>query len=159
MLGPDQGDKPGQGRHLPVIEPRRWLVEEEARLGRQGPGQLDPLQRAEGQARRGVARDGLEPEELDEFLRPRLHPGLLGPEPRQSQGARHEVPARASVRTHHDICRTVRLGKRATFWNVRLVRIRVDPAGGLEAWVIGKDDPLGPGRPVLVHHFAWRRPP
>jgi len=40
-----------------------------------------------------------------------------------------------------------------------LVRIRVDPAGGLEAWVIGKDDPLGPGRPVLVHHFAWRRPP
>jgi hypothetical protein len=38
------------------------------------------------------------------------------------------------------------------------VRIRVDPDGGLEAWVIGKDDPLGPGRPVLVDHFAWRPP-
>ena len=35
------------------------------------------------------------------------------------------------------------------------VRIRVDPGGGLEAWVIGKDDPLGPGPPVLVDHFAW----
>jgi hypothetical protein len=39
------------------------------------------------------------------------------------------------------------------------VRIRVHPDGGLDAWVIGKDDPLGPGPPVLVDRFAWRRPP
>ena len=38
------------------------------------------------------------------------------------------------------------------------VRIRVDPGGGLEAWVIGKDDPLGPGPPVLIDHFAWPGP-
>lgn len=38
------------------------------------------------------------------------------------------------------------------------VRLRVDPGGGLEAWVIGKDDPLGPGPPVLIDHFAWPDP-
>jgi hypothetical protein len=38
------------------------------------------------------------------------------------------------------------------------VRIRVDPGGGLEAWVIGKDDPLGPGPPVLIDRFAWPDP-
>ena len=36
------------------------------------------------------------------------------------------------------------------------MRIRIDPDGGLEAWVIGKDDPLGPGPPVLIDHFVWR---
>jgi hypothetical protein len=35
------------------------------------------------------------------------------------------------------------------------VRIRIDPSGGLEAWVIGKDDPLAPGPPVLIDHFTW----
>ena len=38
------------------------------------------------------------------------------------------------------------------------VRIRVDPGGGLEAWVIGKDDPLGPGPAVLIDRFAWPDP-
>ncbi len=36
------------------------------------------------------------------------------------------------------------------------MRIRIDPDGGFEAWVIGKDDPLGPGPPVLIDHFVWR---
>ena len=27
--------------------------------------------------------------------------------------------------------------------------------GGLEAWVIGKDDPLGPEPPVLIDRFRW----
>jgi hypothetical protein len=35
------------------------------------------------------------------------------------------------------------------------VRIRIDPSGGLEAWVIGKDDPLASGPPVLIDHFTW----
>lgn len=38
------------------------------------------------------------------------------------------------------------------------MRIRIDEGGGLEAWVIGKDDPLGPGPPVLIDHFAWPDP-
>lgn len=35
------------------------------------------------------------------------------------------------------------------------MRIRIDAGGGFEAWVIGKDDPLGPGPPVLIDHFRW----
>jgi hypothetical protein len=35
------------------------------------------------------------------------------------------------------------------------VRMRIDASGGLEAWVIGKDDPLGPGPPVLIDRFRW----
>jgi len=35
------------------------------------------------------------------------------------------------------------------------VRMRVDASGGLEAWVIGKDDPLGPEPPVLIDRFRW----
>jgi hypothetical protein len=34
------------------------------------------------------------------------------------------------------------------------MRIRIDPNGGFEAWAIGKDDPLGPGPPVLIDHFV-----
>jgi hypothetical protein len=36
------------------------------------------------------------------------------------------------------------------------MRVRIDPGGGFEAWVIGKDDPLAPGPPVLIDHFTWR---
>lgn len=35
------------------------------------------------------------------------------------------------------------------------VRMRVDPSGSIEVWVIGKDDPLGPAAPSLVDHFLW----
>jgi hypothetical protein len=35
------------------------------------------------------------------------------------------------------------------------VRMRIDASGGLEAWVIGKDDPLGPEPPVLIDRFRW----
>jgi hypothetical protein len=35
------------------------------------------------------------------------------------------------------------------------VRLCVDPSGRIEAFVIGKDDPLGEGPPVLVDRFAW----
>ena len=35
------------------------------------------------------------------------------------------------------------------------MRIRIDASGDLEAWVIGKDDPIGPGPPVLIDHFRW----
>jgi hypothetical protein len=36
------------------------------------------------------------------------------------------------------------------------VRACVHVDGRIEAWTIGKDDPLGPGEPVLVDHFEWK---
>jgi hypothetical protein len=38
------------------------------------------------------------------------------------------------------------------------VRMCVHPDGRIEAWTIGKDDPVGPGEPALVDHFEWPRP-
>jgi len=35
------------------------------------------------------------------------------------------------------------------------VRLCVHPSGTVEGFVIGKDDPIGPGRPVLIDHFTW----
>jgi hypothetical protein len=35
------------------------------------------------------------------------------------------------------------------------VRLCVHPSGRVEAFVIGKDDPLGNGPPVLIDHFTW----
>jgi hypothetical protein len=35
------------------------------------------------------------------------------------------------------------------------VRLCVHPSGAVEGFVIGKDDPGGPGRPVLIDHFTW----
>jgi hypothetical protein len=35
------------------------------------------------------------------------------------------------------------------------VRLCVHPSGSVEGFVIGKDDPIGPGRPVLIDHFTW----
>jgi hypothetical protein len=35
------------------------------------------------------------------------------------------------------------------------VRMCVHPDGRVEAFVVGKDDPLGPGDPVLVDRFEW----
>jgi hypothetical protein len=35
------------------------------------------------------------------------------------------------------------------------VRLCVHPSGRVEGFVIGKDDPLGPGGPVLVDRFEW----
>jgi hypothetical protein len=35
------------------------------------------------------------------------------------------------------------------------VRLCVHPDGRVEGWAIGKDDPLGPGDPVLVDAFGW----
>jgi hypothetical protein len=35
------------------------------------------------------------------------------------------------------------------------VRLCVHPDGRIEAWTIGKDDPLGPGEPALVDRFDW----
>ena len=35
------------------------------------------------------------------------------------------------------------------------MRVRIDPDGRLDAWVIGKDDPLAPGPPVLIDRFTW----
>jgi hypothetical protein len=35
------------------------------------------------------------------------------------------------------------------------VRLCVHPSGRVEGFVIGKDDPLGNGPPVLVDRFAW----
>ena len=35
------------------------------------------------------------------------------------------------------------------------VRLCVHPSGRIEGFVIGKDDPLGEGLPVLVDRFAW----
>jgi hypothetical protein len=31
----------------------------------------------------------------------------------------------------------------------------VHPSGRVEGFVIGKDDPVRPGRPVLVDRFTW----
>jgi hypothetical protein len=36
------------------------------------------------------------------------------------------------------------------------VRMCVHPDGRIEAWTIGKDDPLGPGEPQLVDSFVWK---
>jgi hypothetical protein len=36
------------------------------------------------------------------------------------------------------------------------VRLRVMPDGTVDAWVIGKDDPLGDDGPWLIDRFAWR---
>src|SRR5262245_51176743 len=35
------------------------------------------------------------------------------------------------------------------------VRLCVHPSGTVEGFVIGKDDPIGPGRPVLIDRFTW----
>ena len=35
------------------------------------------------------------------------------------------------------------------------VRMCVHPDGRIEAWVIGKDDPLGPGPAALIDRFEW----
>jgi hypothetical protein len=35
------------------------------------------------------------------------------------------------------------------------VRLCVSPKGGVEAWVIGKDDALAEERPVLIDHWKW----
>jgi hypothetical protein len=35
------------------------------------------------------------------------------------------------------------------------VRMRVSPGGTIDAWVIGKDDPLAPGGPWLVDRWTW----
>jgi hypothetical protein len=35
------------------------------------------------------------------------------------------------------------------------VRMRIDASGTVDAWVIGKDDPLGPDAPVLIDRFRW----
>ena len=35
------------------------------------------------------------------------------------------------------------------------VRLCVHPSGRVEGFVIGKDDPVGPGPPVLIDHFFW----
>jgi hypothetical protein len=35
------------------------------------------------------------------------------------------------------------------------VRLCVHPDGRIEAWTIGKDDPLSPGDPVLIDRFTW----
>ena len=35
------------------------------------------------------------------------------------------------------------------------VRLCVHPSGKVEGFVIGKDDPLGAGAPVLVDRFVW----
>ena len=36
------------------------------------------------------------------------------------------------------------------------VRFCVHPDGKMEAWVIGKDDPLAPGEPKLIDRFEWK---
>jgi hypothetical protein len=41
------------------------------------------------------------------------------------------------------------------------VRLCVRASGAIDAWVIGKDDPLGEGEPMIVDRFDWdagRRP-
>jgi hypothetical protein len=35
------------------------------------------------------------------------------------------------------------------------VRLRVEPGGRVEGFVIGKDDPIGKGPPVLIDRFVW----
>jgi hypothetical protein len=39
----------------------------------------------------------------------------------------------------------------------QFVRMCVHPTGRIEAWIIGKDDPLGPGEATLVDRFEWGR--
>ena len=39
------------------------------------------------------------------------------------------------------------------------VRLCVHPDGRIEAWTIGKDDPISAGPPVLIDAFSWSRPP
>jgi hypothetical protein len=39
------------------------------------------------------------------------------------------------------------------------VRLCVHPDGRVEAWTIGKDDPLADEPPALVDHFTWTPPP
>jgi hypothetical protein len=39
------------------------------------------------------------------------------------------------------------------------VRLRVSPGGTVDAWVIGKDDPLADGPPCLVDRWTWPRRP
>jgi hypothetical protein len=39
------------------------------------------------------------------------------------------------------------------------VRLCVHPDGRVEGWTVGKDDPLGPGDPVLVDRFEWAPAP
>jgi hypothetical protein len=36
------------------------------------------------------------------------------------------------------------------------VRMRVSPDGTIDAWTIGKDDPLAPGGPWLIDRWTWR---
>jgi hypothetical protein len=38
------------------------------------------------------------------------------------------------------------------------VRLRVSPDGAIDAWVIGKDDPLAEGPPCLVDRWTWPHP-
>ena len=35
------------------------------------------------------------------------------------------------------------------------VRLCVHPDGRVEAWTIGKDDPIGPGPPVIIDRFSF----
>jgi len=35
------------------------------------------------------------------------------------------------------------------------VRMRVSPDGTIDAWVVGKDDPLAPGGPWLIDRWMW----
>jgi hypothetical protein len=35
------------------------------------------------------------------------------------------------------------------------VRMCIHPDGRIDGWVIGKDDPLGPGAPMLIDRFEW----
>jgi hypothetical protein len=35
------------------------------------------------------------------------------------------------------------------------VRMCVHPDGRVEAWTIGKDDPIGKGEPALIDRFDW----
>jgi hypothetical protein len=39
------------------------------------------------------------------------------------------------------------------------VRMRVSPSGTIDAWVIGKDDPLASTGPWLVDRWTWGAPP
>ena len=36
------------------------------------------------------------------------------------------------------------------------VRLRVSPDGTVDAWAIGKDDPLAPGPPLLIDRWTWK---
>ena len=103
-LVPDGPDQPGQRPDLLVVEPRRRLVEqEEPGLAGQRPGELDALERAEGEAGGRMVRHALEPEERDQLARPAPDPLLLAPHGREPEGARHEVPAGPAVHADHDV--------------------------------------------------------